>query len=347
LFLFAAGAPSSLYAVYETRWHYSPATTTVVFGVYALALLASLLVFGDLSDAIGRKPVVVLALGLLAVSLVLFASGVGWLYAARAVQGIATGLLTASVSAALIDTEPARRPGLTGLVSSAAAMGGQGAVSWSRQSWSSTRRPTRLIYLLLLVATVALAFATLRGVEETVPSRRRPRFSVRLGIATDVRPVFFAAVPCWSPRGPSAACTCPWEQSAAPLFRRVGERGERRWYRRRQSCRAPGRSLVAEQEAEPIVEQVQPFLTAFFRHTSRDPTDRQREQRAALGVENVVEVVTTARSLPGVGPTVGCWAPRQSPSAPPANGREDLVADLGLSMTRLKVGEIVAGSAAR
>lgn len=79
--------------MYETRWHYSAATTTVVFGVYALALLASLLVFGDLSDAIGRKPVVVLALGLLAVSLVLFAlaSGVGWLYAARVVQGIATG----------------------------------------------------------------------------------------------------------------------------------------------------------------------------------------------------------------------------------------------------------------
>ncbi len=56
--------------------------------------------------------------------------------------------------------------------------------------------PTRLIYLLLLVATVTLAVATLRGVEETVPSRRRPRFSVRLGIATDVRPAFFAAVPC-------------------------------------------------------------------------------------------------------------------------------------------------------
>ncbi len=142
LFLFAAGAPSSLYAVYGTRWHYSAATTTVVFGVYALVLLASLLAFGDLSDAIGRKPVVVLALGLLTVSLVHFAlaSGVGWLYGARVVQEIATGLLTASISAALIDTEPARRPGLTASCPRPQPWVARAPVSWSRQSWSSTRR---------------------------------------------------------------------------------------------------------------------------------------------------------------------------------------------------------------
>src|SRR6266851_5313919 len=61
-FLFAAGAPSPLYVVYEAMWHFSSLTLTAIFGVYALALLAALLTTGRLSDHLGRRPVVLLAL---------------------------------------------------------------------------------------------------------------------------------------------------------------------------------------------------------------------------------------------------------------------------------------------
>src|SRR5260370_34604294 len=55
-FLFAAGAPSPLYVVYEAMWHFSSLTLTAIFGVYALALLAALLTTGRLSDHLGRRP---------------------------------------------------------------------------------------------------------------------------------------------------------------------------------------------------------------------------------------------------------------------------------------------------
>jgi MFS family permease len=57
-FLFAASAPSPLYAVYEAMWRFSSLTLTAIFGVYALALLAAMLTTGRLSDHLGRRPVV-------------------------------------------------------------------------------------------------------------------------------------------------------------------------------------------------------------------------------------------------------------------------------------------------
>src|ERR1700712_2275371 len=54
LFLAASSAPTPLYAIYQAEWGFSPITVTVVFGVYAVAVLSSLLVFGKLSDHIGR-----------------------------------------------------------------------------------------------------------------------------------------------------------------------------------------------------------------------------------------------------------------------------------------------------
>jgi len=86
----------------------------------------------------------------------------------------------------------------------------------------------------------------------------------------------------------------------------------------------------------------------YFQHTAPDPTDEQREQLAALGIEHicgeVAEVVTAGGALSGLRMADGRVLARQVIAiGTTANGREDLVADLGLSMTDLKMGEIVAG----
>ena len=91
--LASSAAPTPLYAIYQAHWHFTPITTTVVFGVYALAVLAGLLAMGKLSDYIGRKPVLLTAIAVHAGSLVIFvtATGVPALLAARVVQGLSTG----------------------------------------------------------------------------------------------------------------------------------------------------------------------------------------------------------------------------------------------------------------
>src|SRR5258708_5563402 len=125
-FLFAAGAPSPLYVVYEAMWHFSSLTLTAIFGVYALALLAALLTTGRLSDHLGRRPVVLLALVVQIVSMVAFISarGVGMLFAARVLQGLGTGLATGALSAWLLDLQPPDNPRLGSLVASVAPVAG-------------------------------------------------------------------------------------------------------------------------------------------------------------------------------------------------------------------------------
>ncbi len=112
LMLAASGVPSPLYRVYQEEFGFGPGVLTTVFGIYAVALLASLLVVGGLSDHVGRRPVLIAAFLLEAVAMVLFlaADGVGWLLAARVVQGLATGALTSTLGAALLDLQRAERP---------------------------------------------------------------------------------------------------------------------------------------------------------------------------------------------------------------------------------------------
>lgn len=109
-FLAASSAPSPLYALYREAWGFSPLALTVIFSSYAFALLAALLVFGALSDHLGRRTVILASLLIELLSIVLFwsADSAGWLLAARIVQGFATGIATSALSATLLDLSPAR-----------------------------------------------------------------------------------------------------------------------------------------------------------------------------------------------------------------------------------------------
>ena len=64
--------PTPLYVIYQAEWHFSSTTVTLVFAVYAIAVLTVLLVAGRASDQVGRKPVLAVALGCSAVSTALF-----------------------------------------------------------------------------------------------------------------------------------------------------------------------------------------------------------------------------------------------------------------------------------
>ncbi len=112
LTFFAAGAPGPLLAVYDRWWSFGAGMFTVAFAVYAIGFLVALLTLGSLSDRIGRKPVAVGALIALIASLLMlvFAPSIEWVVVARVVQGLASGALTGSVSAWLVELAPPNRP---------------------------------------------------------------------------------------------------------------------------------------------------------------------------------------------------------------------------------------------
>lgn len=106
--LAASGAPSPTYPGLAARWGLSSALLTLAYAAYGLGVIAALLVTGGISDRIGRRPVIVFSLLILAIAMIVLAgaSGLLQLIAGRLVQGIATGMLTGAAGAALTETHP-------------------------------------------------------------------------------------------------------------------------------------------------------------------------------------------------------------------------------------------------
>ena len=195
----AAAAPSPLYGVYQAQWRFSAATLTAVFAVYALALLVTLLVFGSVSDYLGRRPVILASLVMAAGACGLFlaAHGAGMLFAARALQGAAVGTATSALGAALIDLQP-EGSAIAPVITIAAgqlglAAGGLGTSALVQYGPA----PTRLIWWLLLGVSLAAA-AAVPAMPETVTRRPGVLASLRPRVAVprQARATFAAALPC-------------------------------------------------------------------------------------------------------------------------------------------------------
>src|SRR4030088_1520644 len=154
--LASSSAPTPLYAVYQQRWGFSPITTTIVYGVYALTVLASLLTLGRLSDYVGRRPVLLTALAVQVAAMVVFATadGVGGLLIARVIQGLSTGAALGALGAAMLDIDTER-----GALANAMSPGlgsGSGALL-SALLVQYLPAPTHLIYLALIGVFAAQA----------------------------------------------------------------------------------------------------------------------------------------------------------------------------------------------
>nr|WP_064571451.1 MFS transporter [Gordonia sp. LAM0048] len=200
--LFASAAPSPLYPVYQELWGFSALTLTLVFAVYVLTMLLSLLTVGSLSDHVGRRPVLAVALVLLIASMVLFvvAQDVGTLLAARALQGLATGAAMGTLTATTVDLQPSARIGST-IVGAAPAIGLASGVAVAGVLVEYAPAPRVLIYEIILGLFAALLIALLI-VPET---RERIGFDSRRHLAgtlapqvrvpREVRTVFLASVP--------------------------------------------------------------------------------------------------------------------------------------------------------
>jgi MFS family permease len=167
-FLAASSAPTPLYHLYQQHLDFSAGMLTLIFGVYALSLLAALLTVGSLSDYLGRKPVIFTALVLEMLAMLLFIneSSVAWLIVARTLQGFATGMATAVLGAALLDTDREQGP----LINSLAPLLGMacGAMGCSLLV-EFAPFPTQLIYWVLFGAMLLQALLVWRLPETVSP----------------------------------------------------------------------------------------------------------------------------------------------------------------------------------
>jgi MFS family permease len=208
LALFASGTPSPLYGVYRQLWGFSPLVLTLVYATYAFGVLASLVLAGRVSDEVGRRPVLLTALGTLLGTTVLFmlADSVVWLFVARGLQGLATGLALGAASAALLDLHPRRDPAGVGLTNGVVSAAGMGLGVLVSATLVELLPAPRVLPYVTLFALFAVALAGVARMPEPIAERTRLRLTPqRPSVPRVVRRPFFlaglAVVSSWSVGG--------------------------------------------------------------------------------------------------------------------------------------------------
>ena len=211
LALVASSTPTPLYSIYAAQWGFSALSVTEVYAVYAIGVLVALLLTGGLSDLIGRRPVIVTALlGLVGAEVVfMFAGGLEWLYLARSIQGLATGLLLGATGAAMVDLHPRRdgsQAGLVNGIASAAGIGLGALLSGVLVEYARYPEVTPFVVIALLALLAAwvawrLPETVQRGGRNLTLTPRMPVVPRRCGGSSR------SPAPGFSPRGRSAVCT--------------------------------------------------------------------------------------------------------------------------------------------
>ncbi|MBV1853568.1 MFS transporter [Catellatospora tritici] len=195
----AAGAPSPLLVLFQRQWGFPPLMLAVAFAAYAFALLAALLVAGSLSDYVGRRPVLVGALVVEFAAMLMFAyaPNLGWVIAARVVQGLATGAASSAFTAALLELAPDRHKRLGAIIGSAAPAGGLGLGALLTGVAVQFTHSASLIVFGVLSAVMALGVVVLYRSAETTSRRPGALGSLvpRVSVPHPARREFFAAIP--------------------------------------------------------------------------------------------------------------------------------------------------------
>ncbi|MEU9233730.1 MFS transporter [Streptomyces subrutilus] len=186
--------PTPLYGLYQEKFGFSELIVTLVYAVYAFGVIGVLLLAGNASDAVGRRPVLLVGLACAAASAVCFlcATGLGWLYAGRLLSGLSAGLFTGAATAYVMELAPDGGASRATFVATAANMGGLGCgpllagILAQYAAW-----PLYLPFAVHLALVACSAFVLLR-LAETVRDRRplstvRPQ---RPGLPPQVRAVF-------------------------------------------------------------------------------------------------------------------------------------------------------------
>jgi MFS family permease len=188
--------PTPLYGLYREQFGFSELMITVIFATYAAGVIASLLLFGRLSDQIGRRWMLLPGLALAALSAVAFlaADGLPLLIVGRVLSGLSAGIFTGTATATLLDLAAPEQRARATLVATIANMGGLGCgplLAGLLSQWAgSPLRLTFWVYLALLVPAAIGIWA----MPETVVARRRPRLRPQaLTIPTEMRATFVPA----------------------------------------------------------------------------------------------------------------------------------------------------------
>jgi MFS family permease len=194
-------APSALYGIYQHQDHLSPITITLVYSVYAVGIIASLLLVGHVSDWYGRRTVLIPAVLTAVVASLVFASSTSLpaLLAGRVLTGLALGAAVATATAHLADLDagpfapPTRR---AQIVATIANVGGLaiGPLLTGILARYVTADPKILFWMFAALLVLAGAATALVPEGRPIPTPRPRYHPQRLAVPEGARSAFTAAL---------------------------------------------------------------------------------------------------------------------------------------------------------
>ncbi|GCE24542.1 MFS transporter [Dictyobacter alpinus] len=188
--------PTPLYPIYQQEIGFSSLLVTVIYSTYAVGVIAALLLFGHLSDEIGRRWVLLVGLLLSAASALafLFAGSLTLLFIGRVLSGLSAGILTGTATATLVDLAPQDEQRKATLIAAGANMGGLGLGPLLAGLLSQYAiLPLQLVFILDLILLV-LAIVGILIIPEPIKVKTNVWFRPqRLRIPAEVRTTFFRA----------------------------------------------------------------------------------------------------------------------------------------------------------
>jgi MFS family permease len=186
--------PTPMYALYGQQMHFAVLTTTVIYATYAGGVLFALLAFGRWSDAVGRRPVLLVgvAFALASAAVFLVADSVPMLLVGRVLSGLSAGVFTGTATAAVIEAAPEKWRTRAAAVATVANMGGLG--TGPLLAGLLVEYAPAPLHLSFIVHIVLAAVAGIAVVLVPETSQRTGGIGVqRLSVPAEVRAVFVVA----------------------------------------------------------------------------------------------------------------------------------------------------------
>lgn len=189
-----------LYVIYKQQFGFSQITLTLIYAVYVVGNLTALLVFGRMSDEIGRRRTAVIAIGIAITGALvfLFAHGVASLYVARVLSGLAIGIGAGTGTAwlaELIAEQDRSRATVIATIANFTGLGLGALIAGLLAEYIA--RPLRtpfIAYLAVLVVVAALLAFARETVDRPLAAFAQLSIRPRVGVPSSIRPRFVAPV---------------------------------------------------------------------------------------------------------------------------------------------------------
>lgn len=191
--------PTPLYPIYQAQMGFSQLLVTVIFAAYAAGVICALILFGGLSDQLGRKRLLLAGIAFSAISAVAFLVGGGLsslaaLLIGRVLSGLSAGIFTGTATVAVVELAPAEYKNRATLAATAANIGGLGLGPVLAGALAQYLPLPLLIPFAAHLVLIAAASACVLAVPETVEVRRPVRFRPqRLQVPAEVHSAFVPA----------------------------------------------------------------------------------------------------------------------------------------------------------